>query len=368
MRFGCLTLVFVLLTGCSWLSDDKGIFVDRSNDYIDAREGPELLIPNDLGGRLEDPFPIPQIPTQPNSSFYPGRPPLPDAIYSNDNRDEVRIQRLGDRRWLVVPEPPTRVWPKIKQFLAENGVAVMAEVPGQGRITTEWLEITDEEYRDVIRTLLQDARTADSLSTGRERLFLRIEQGLRQLTSEVQVRHANDSVGVPAPDTVVDLLLLTSHLSGVEQAMLNELGTYIAARVAEQTVSMVAQEIAGQKKAVLERDSSGDPILRLYLDEERAWATLGQSLSNAEVDVIDQNRDAGIYYVNITENVLTGEEEPGFFRRLFTFGGDDGFELLIRLSKKAEREHVLTVHDAEGRTIQRELGQQVLVLIREFAT
>lgn len=362
-----LAMVSVALVGgCASFSDDEGVFVDRSDDYIDAREGPELLIPDDLSVDLEDPFPIPQIPVQLNSSYYPGRPPLPDAIYANDNRDEIRIQRLGTRSWLVVPEPPTTVWPKVKQFLAENGVDVTHEVPGQGRITTEWLVVTDEEYRDVIRVLLQDARSEASLSTGSDRLLLRVEQGLRQFTSEVHVRHANDSLGVP-PDPLMDLTLSSSDLESAERSMLRELGSYIAARVAEHTESMVAQEIASQAKAVLERDSAGDPILRLYLDEERAWATLGQSLNNADVDVIDENRDAGTYYVNITDSVLTGEEEPGFFARLFTFGGDDGLDLMIQLSRESEHEHVLTVRDAEGHAIQPELSQQVLVLIREFA-
>ena len=30
----------------------------------------------------------------------PDRLPLPDALYAADNRDEVRMQRLGDRNWL----------------------------------------------------------------------------------------------------------------------------------------------------------------------------------------------------------------------------------------------------------------------------
>ena len=64
------------------------------------------------------------FPSSRTRRFYPGRPPLPGTIYAADNRGEIRIQRLGDRIWLVVPEPPTTVWPKIKQFLADNGVAV----------------------------------------------------------------------------------------------------------------------------------------------------------------------------------------------------------------------------------------------------
>ena len=37
--------VRTLLVGCGWMSDDKGFFVDRSNDYLKAKEGPPLVVP-----------------------------------------------------------------------------------------------------------------------------------------------------------------------------------------------------------------------------------------------------------------------------------------------------------------------------------
>ena len=119
-RYAAVLLGAWLVAGCGWFSDDRGFFVNRSDDYIDARQGPGLVIPDDLDRAVEDPFPIPAIPEQQNARFYPGRPPLPGTIYASDNRDEIRIQRLGERIWLVVPEPPTTIWPKIKQFLADT--------------------------------------------------------------------------------------------------------------------------------------------------------------------------------------------------------------------------------------------------------
>ena len=114
--------------GCSWFNDDEGVFVNKSDDYLDARERSGLVIPADLNqDRVGDPFPIPPTPTQLNPEFYPQRPPQPSAIYANDNRDVVRIQSLGERRWLALPESPSTVWPKVKQFLAENGVPVAGE-------------------------------------------------------------------------------------------------------------------------------------------------------------------------------------------------------------------------------------------------
>ena len=366
-----------MVAGCGWFSDDKGFFVNRSDDYIDAREGPALVIPEDLDQSIEDPFPIPVIPEQQNARFYAGRPPLPGTIYAADNRDEIRIQRLGERIWLVVPEPPTTVWPKIKQFLADNGVAVGSEAAGQGRITTEWLTIADEQYRDVVRTVLREARRVDDPDArfgGSDRLLLRVEQGLRELTSEIHVRQQTDRVAIVNPDAIVDLEPVTSELPSAERQFLNELGAYIAARVAEQTVSMVALEIAGQEKAELGRDNAGNPVLRLFLDSERTWATLDQALDAATVDVIELDRVAGTCLIRIPDTAFTGpvaEKRRGFFGRLNPFsgrrGGDPVAEVILRIEREEDRSFAVSVHGVNGEPVSDDFRQDVLVLIREYA-
>ena len=374
-RYAAVLLCAWLVAGCGWFSDDRGFFVNRSDDYIDARQGPGLVIPDDLDRAVEDPFPIPAIPEQQNARFYPGRPPLPGTIYASDNRDEIRIQRLGERIWLVVPEPPTTIWPKIKQFLADNGVAVSSEEPANGRISTEWLAIADEPYRDVVRALLREARAEEpgGRFSGGERLLLRVEQGIRELTSEVHVRHQTDRGAIVNPDAIVDLEPIYSDLIGVERTFLNELGAYIAARVAEQTVSMVALEISGQEKAEIGRDQAGDPVLRLYLDAERAWATLDQALEAAAVDVIELDRVAGTCLIHIPETAFTGpvtEQRRGFFRRLNPFGGTRGeaaADILLRVHQEEERRHAVTAHGAGDEPVSDDYRQQVLTLIREYA-
>ena len=364
-KAGRLALLAPLLVGgCGWFADDKGFFVNRSDDYIDAKQNPALVIPEDLGVVLEDPFPIPPVPAQQNARFFPGRPPPPDAIYANDNRDAIRIQRLGQRIWLVVPEPPTTVWPKIKQFLAENGVGIAAEQPSQGRITTDWLAIEDKPYRDVMRTLLRELKESANSAGGRDRVVLQVEQGLRELTSEVHAHHqaaAEAGADAPAPSA--------PSLAELPPRLLNELGAYIAARVSEQTVSMVAQEIAGQAKSALGRDASGAPVLRLFLDEERAWATLGQALANAGAEILERDRQAGAYHVRIPQTAfLGGARERGFFRRMFSFGGDgDAAEVTLRVRQEDERIFGLTVLAASGEPAPLEFAQQVLVLLREYS-
>lgn len=367
----CLSLCAVV--GCARFNDDEGIFVNKADDYLDARERAALLIPEDLNPeRVQDPFPIPPSAAQSNPQFYPGRPPQPSAIYANDSRDEVRIQRLGDRMWLAVPESPDTVWPKIKQFLGENAVNVVREVGSQGRLDSQWLTIGNEPYRDVVRLVLRDARDNAAVTTGRDRLLIRVERGMRERTAEVHLRHQNDVAGDPgaSPDL---LSSVTSDLQAAERDMLNEIGAYIAAKVSEQTVSMVAQEISSEAKSEVIRNQEGIPTLRLYLDPERAWAAVGQALNRAEVDVTDQDRTAGKYFVKISDSFLVGgERKRGFFRRIFGGGGkrkskaDDNLQIAVEPA--ADRGYAVYILDENARHIDREYSQELLVMIREFAS
>ena len=363
-----LALSTVFLVGCAWFNDDEGIFVNRTDDYLDSVETAGLLIPEDLDSRgVEDPFPIPPTADQINAEYFPDRPPRPDALFASDNRDEVRIQSLGERRWLVVPEQPNRVWPKIKQFLGENGVDIVAENPTYGRIDTEWLVIDEREYRDVVRTVLRETRKEAGLTIGRDRIRLRVEQGLRERSSEVHLRHENDAVLEPV-DQVVDLNTLISEIPSVEFQVLNEIGAYIAAKVSEQTVSMVAQDISTGVKSVLVRDERGDPILRLNLDYDRAWATVGQALARAEVEVTSLDQIEGVYYVSIPDSIFTGDE-PNWLSNLNPFGGGEGaHELQLHVTAMSDSAFQVAVLDAEANRIDRDLSQQVLSMLREFAS
>ncbi|MEM9620664.1 MAG: outer membrane protein assembly factor BamC [Pseudomonadota bacterium] len=361
----------LLVSACSWFSSgEEGVLLNPKDDYLDARQDNQLVVPDDLQDLADtDPFPIPATPVPQNPVFYPDKPPLPDAIYANDNRDEVRIQRLGTRSWLVVPEPPTTAWPKIKQFLAENGVALALDNPEVGRLNTEWLRIEQTQYRDVVRAVIRDAKNSVRLNLGQDRYLLKVEQGLRPRTTEVHIRYENDSAILPARDDIVALTGLQSHIAQAEDDLLNEIGAYVAAKVAQQTVSKVALQIGSQQKAELARTPDGYPVLKLHLDYERAWATLGQALSNADVAVAELNREAGVLLVNIPPEAFGEEQGRGFFCRI-TFSCDDKDDTLdVRLVIDGEEDNysVSVLQPDSDAPIPPDLSQQVLVLIREYA-
>ena len=123
------------------------------------------------------------------------------------------------------------------------------------------------------------------------------------------------------------------------------------------------------KKTELARDPQGHPVLYLFLDYERAWATLGQALDNAQVDVTSLDRETGLFVVNISDRVFSGEEEGSGFLCRFTFscGDDDSVDLQI-IVRGDDQAYEVSVLDVDGQPpADAELAQQVLVLIREYA-
>ena len=371
-------LVFLMaIAGCGMLPSLPFIGdsdTPEKQTYVDLRPQPALQIPADLqqseSGQVSA---VPEISAQRNASFYPDRPPLPDAKYVTDNRNEVRMQRLGDRNWLVIPEAPTTAWPKMKQFFADNGVVLADDRPELGRLNTSWLEDTGRPARDVVRSLLQNARREAALDMGQDRFLIRVEQGLQPQSTEVHLRHDNDALGEKIPADLVRVQEVSSDLLAAEKELLEQIGGYIAARVAESTVSKVALQIGSQPKTDLQRNSEGIPELSFFLDKKRAVASLTQSLRNAGVILDAEDSEAGRFDISIPSEVLTGRSNTTFFCRLtFSCGSRGETSVTLLMSEatstdKGEAHKIYVLENGQFMT-DADKAQEILVLVREFAT
>lgn len=375
------TLVMVtaasILTGCGMLPSIPFIGDDDTPEkttYIDLQPQAPLEVPADL--RQVEPSQvsaIPDIGVQRNASYYPDRPPLPDAKYASDNRDEVRVQRLGSRSWLVIPESPTTAWPKMKQFFADNGIVLVDDRPQVGRLNTVWLEDAGSPARDVVRTLVQRARSDAGLEIGKDRFLLRVEQGMQPQSTEVHLRHDNDDLnGVVEPD-ILRVQDVNSDLVAAEKALLEQIGGYVAARVAESTVSKVALQIGSQPKSDMRRNADGIPELSFFLDRGRALASLTQSLRNAGVLINSEDSDAGRFDISIPNEVLTGKKGGGILCRVtFSCGSQNETNVTLLMSEaiatdKGDAYKIFVLQDGQLMA-DADKAQEILVMIREFAT
>ena len=339
------------------MRDDEGLFVDPRDDYLEARTAAPLVVPNDLlDAKITDAMPIPEIAEQPITKVFPRKAPRPEVLVGHDF-DAVRIQRLGDQRWIVLGDAPEQVWPMTKQFLADNGVAIGREDAPSGLIESAWIVVGDSEYGDVIRTAIatgrenHDAEGGVEIAPGRDRLRFRVERGIRRGSTEVHVEH-HRAAGLS--DEIAPAII------AVEAEVTTKLAEYFAAGV-NAAVSMVGRDIASASKAQIVKDETGYPTLRLFIGFERAWATVGQALERAEIEA-EANRPDATYQV-----VFPTAGPRGWLRRVVP-GGESGRNTPVAIHVEAgEDSVVVNVAQPNGQPLGIELAEEVLVTLREFA-
>ncbi|TVS08588.1 MAG: outer membrane protein assembly factor BamC [Gammaproteobacteria bacterium] len=355
-----LALLTMLLSGCSWFGGDDGWFRDRSDDYREARPVPPPVIPSDLDDiAIGEAMFIPDVPGMEryleDDDF---ELPRPATLFAREEDRGVRIQRFADASWVVAPDPPSLVWPRIMQFLADNGVAVDREQPEAGILETQWIEVRGDRFRDIVRSVLAEEAGDVPL----HRLRLDVGQAVRRGATEISLIHAGTDgmpVDLPWPER--------STSARAEEVLLNELAGYLAAEVGQAGISLRAQNIAAEPKAEVLAGRDRPPVLRFRLDYDRAWATVATALTNAEIPVLDSDSLAGSYQISFDEGQFRGEE-MGWFRRTFSFRARGGEELELRL-EPADDGFDLRVLGPDGQqSVGREQAEQVLTIVREFAS
>lgn len=334
-----LVLLLPALTACSWLFGEEGYFRDRGDDYRHAAMDPPLQIPERLSGdSIDDRFAIPPIKDQATltETFVV---PRPEPLDSNTEQDVVRINTLGDSRWILVNGSPGQVWPRLRGFFNLNQLGVQRADAASGILETAWLQ-----------------PKGDGLL--RERYRLRIEQGVQRGTSEVYVLQADISAGT-------DQWPQHSSNPKRENIMIEELAQYLADSASAAAVSMLAQQaIESSGRISLLETEGGQPYLKLSLPFPRAWASVGLALTKAGFTVDDLNRDQRVYYLHYVESKA---EEKGFFSRLFSSDdADEGTPYLVYVKERDAGSVQITIQHQDDKPMEREQSLKLLKLIKRF--
>ena len=227
---------------------------------------------------------------------------------------DMRIERLGNERWLSSSLTPEQLWPQLQAFWKERGFRITTDEPKAGVMETDWAENRAKLPNDFIRNTV--GRIFDGLySTGeRDRFRTRVERGAAG--TEVYISHRGmvevyrgqlkETTGWEARPA--DAQLEAEFLS----RLLVKLGVK-----EEQAKAVVADAPTVPARA---RVLEGRPDAALQIDDnfERAWRRVGLALDRSGFTVEDRDRGQGLYFVRYVDPALAGKEEPGFFAKLFS--------------------------------------------------
>jgi outer membrane protein assembly factor BamC len=325
-RFALLA-VAASLAACSVFESDK-------IDYKSAGKVPTLEVPPDLTQLSRDNrYVVPGAPVSANA-MQASMTNAPSAPTASSSIGDVRLERSGSQRWLVVNRAPDQLWDPIRDFWMENGFLLSTDQRNLGIMETDWAENRAKLPQDVIRGTL--GKLMDSLySTGElDRFRTRLERTTNG--TEIFVSHRgmaevysnsskDQTIWQPRP---ADPELETEFL----RRMMVKLGV-----PQEQSKAMLA---AGAPPAVQRATvtvENGQPTVRINENFDRAWRRVGLTLDRTGFTVEDRDRAAGTYYVRY---VPPDRKEPGTLAKLLSFGraGQDAKPLKLRVQVKSQGE------------------------------
>ena len=126
-----------LLSGCSTMNDVlKGDKIDYKSS---GKAGPSLDVPPDLTQLTrETRYVVPGAAVSANAfQVGQGTQALPVAALAVG---DVRIERAGSQRWLVVNRPADKLWGPIRDFWLENGFLLALDQENLGIMETDFAE------------------------------------------------------------------------------------------------------------------------------------------------------------------------------------------------------------------------------------
>ena len=359
-----LAVIISSTSGCGWLWGPEGYFRDRGSDYLEAHQAPPMQLPPGVqtDKRLVPLLPIPgNVPDDSVKGEF--EVPRPQPLLVAANASDFTLQKSGDSRWVMAQRPPVEVWSVATQFFQDNGFRIDEQRPQTGEFTTTW-QRADELSAPMARHIGSSGLAADSET----RLRVRIEPGVQRNTSEIYIVSANR----PAGSTANAEFSNRSVNTGLDAALVDEMLISMN-RNAEKggSVSLLAaRDFDTPSRVSLSEDGSGNPVLSLNEDLDRAWSSVGRALEQGEWRVEDINRTLGLYYINLAEKAEKKDEKPGFFSGLF--GSKPNQEEVearaeryqVRLSKVGETVQV-TVEENINKVASPEVARKVLGVIQD---
>ena len=362
----CTVLVALAFTGCSTVENLL------SGDKIDYRSTGTrtsgLEVPPDLTQLAKDSRYQPPSGTVSASSFQSAPTPAASAsaapTVAPQTVGALKIERLGNERWLSSTLPPEQLFPLVRAFWKDSGFALVQDRADAGVIETDWAENRAKLPHDIIRNTI--GKVFDSaFSTGElDKFRTRIER--TPTGSDLYITHrgmVEVYTGQRSESTVWQPRPADPQLEG---EFLSRLMIKLGAKE-EVARTAVAPTPAGPARA---RIVEGRPAATLQIDDafDRAWRRVGVALDRSGFTVEDRDRGQGLYFVRYVDPKFAGKEEPGFFSRMLSFGRktEDTTLARYRVSVKTEgNTSTVSVLDAKGAPENGDAGKRIVSLLLE---
>lgn len=363
-----LLMVMLVLAGCSTVSDLlQGDKVDYKSS---GKAGPSLDVPPDLSQlSKETRYVVPG--TAITASAYrlgsvanAGLPTAANAV------GDVRIERSGNQRWLVVNRPADQLWSPVRDFWLEGGFLLSLDQEKLGIMETDYAENRAKIPQDFIRSTL--GKLLDSIySTGeRDKFRTRLERtptggteiyiSHRGMVETVNTRNGENGKGVESGgDTIWQPRPADPEL---EAEFLRRLMVKLGVNQEQSKALIAAGAVATTSRVA---SVNGTPVVQIDEDFDRAWRRVGLTLDRTGFTVEDRDRAQGTYFVRYVEPIADAKE-PGFLSKLFSRASPSTPPLKYRINvKSAGGTTTVSVLNAQGAPEASANAQRIVKVIAD---
>ena len=353
-----------LLAGCSTIKDVmEGERIDYKTSGV---KGASLAVPPDLTQLSRDTrYVVPGSAVSANS--YEASRPTQTITTAVNAVGDVRIERAGSQRWLVVARPADKLWSPVRDFWLESGFLLAQDQENLGIMETDYAENRAKLPQDFIRSTL--GKVLESLySTGeRDKFRTRLERRPDGGT-EIYISHRGMEevlTGVKGGNTAGDSTVWQPRPTdpGLEAEFLRRMMVKLGV-TPEQSKALIAAS-APQQQTSRVAMVSNVPVVEMNEGFDRAWRRVGLALDRTGFTVEDRDRSKGTYFVRYVEPV-TNKAEPGFFSKLFSGAAPTTPPLKYRITLKSEGEKTtVSVLNAQGAPESSANAQRIVKVIAD---
>ena len=352
VKFGLVVLAAVL-SACSVLEGDK-------IDYRSATKGPSLEVPPDLTQLSRDSrYAVPGGTVSANTyslgQTLPGVPTAATAV------GDVRIERAGNQRWLVINRPADQLWGPVREFWQESGFLLAMDQPNLGIMETDWAENRAKIPQDFIRNSLGKLLDSVYSTAERDKFRTRLERSAAGGT-EIFISHRgmqevysnatkDQTVWQPRPTD-----------PELEAEFLRRLMVRLGAPQVQAQAAAAAPVAAPTSRV---SSVNNQPVVLIDEPFDRAWRRVGLALDRTGFTVEDRDRNQGTYFVRyVPPNA--DKKEPGFLGKLFSRSAPDQSPLKYRINVKGEGQTTtVSVANANGAPETSQDAQRIVQVIAD---
>lgn len=364
------------LSGCSTIGD---LFSGDKVDYrsTTSNRAQPLEVPPDLSQLSRDSRYQPQggvvsaAAAAAGPAVVAGTLPATAAVpaVALTQEGDIRVERAGQQRWLVVPLAPEQLWPRLKSFWQEHGFTLAEENAKTGVMETDWSENRAKLPSDAVRNTI--GRVLGNLyDTGeRDRFRTRVER--TAAGAEIYISHRG-AAEVYADDRRETTTWRTRpNDPQLEAEFLSRLMVALGAKDAPARAAVVAAGGSGTPPPLAGRAGEraaalpiGATSLQVSDAFDRAWRRVGLALDRGGFTVEDRDRTAGLYYVRYVDPKSVGKEEPGWWSRLFGSSANPQAAVRYRIAVKSSGElTTVSVQNSAGAPDAGENAQRIVALL-----